>query len=116
LKQFGIKQEEIDANRVIIECDDHNIVIDNPNVSSIIMKGQKMFQIIGEPKIVKKAVKEENGKKDEEKEEEKTEEPTEEDIKIVMEKTNCSYDEAKQKLSETKDIAKAILELTSDKQ
>ena len=29
MKQMGIAQEDIDANRVTIECDDKNIIIDN---------------------------------------------------------------------------------------
>ena len=94
MKQFGIKQEHIDAKRVIIEGKDHRLVIENPDVSAIIVKGQKMFQIVGEAKEEKL-----NGAG-----------ISEEDIKIVMEKTGCNHDEAKQKLEEADgDIAKAIL-------
>ena len=48
MKQMGINQEEIDANRVVIERDDGNIIIDNPNVVKIGMQGQENFQITGD--------------------------------------------------------------------
>ena len=40
MKQLGIKQEEIEANRVVIETNQGNIVFDNPNVVKINMQGQ----------------------------------------------------------------------------
>jgi len=99
MKQFGIKQESIDANRVIIECEDYRLVIDKPEVSAIVIQGQKMFQIVGEAK--KEALQEIKDNKIQ---------ISEEDIKIVMEKTGCEHDEAEQKLKEADgDIAKAIL-------
>lgn len=95
MKQLGMKQEEIDANRVVIEQDGKDIVIENPSVSKIQMQGQETWQITGEAR-----------------EEEKSG-ITEEDIKTVMEKTSCSREKAVEKLKETEgDLAQAIIELS----
>jgi NACalpha-BTF3-like transcription factor len=45
MKQMGIKQQEIDANRVIIECEDKNIIINNPSVIKINMQGQENLSL-----------------------------------------------------------------------
>ena len=46
MKQLGINQEEIDANRVIIEKNDGGrIVIDNPNVQRIKIQAHKNFKL-----------------------------------------------------------------------
>jgi len=92
MKQMGIKQEEIEAQRVIIEKSDGKIVIENPNVQKIVMQGQESWQITGEAR-------EESG-------------ITEDDIKMVMEKTGASEKEAKKALEETGDIAEAIINLS----
>ncbi len=94
MKQLGIAQEEIKADRVIIEGD-KRIVINNPNVVKIKMQGQESFQITGE-------VSEEAG-----------ELFSEEDIKQVMEKTGKSRKEAKSALEKSGgDLAEAILALS----
>lgn len=96
MKQMGMNQEEIDASRVIIEKNDNSkIIIENPSVSKISMQGQETFQIVGD-------VSEETGEI----------EISEEDIKAVMEKTNCSEDQAKEALEETGDLAETILKLS----
>ena len=95
MKQMGIAQEEINANRVIIETDDKNIIINNPSVIKIKMQGQSNFQISGD-------ISEEN-----------LEEDSEEDIKTIMEKTGCSEEDAKQALEKNNnDLAEAILALS----
>ena len=95
MKQLGMKQETVDAKRVIIEQDDKNIIIENPSVAKIQMQGQETWQITGEAS-----------------EEEKSG-VTEEDIKTVMEKTSCSREKAVEKLKETEgDLAQAIIELS----
>ncbi|MDD5193520.1 MAG: nascent polypeptide-associated complex protein [Candidatus Nanoarchaeia archaeon] len=94
MKQMGIAQEEINANRVVIETDDKNIIIENPSVIKIKMQGQETFQISGEIK------EEENNS-------------SEEDIKTIIEKTGCSETEAKKALEKTEgDLAEAILSLS----
>lgn len=94
MKQMGIAQEEIDAKRVIIECEDKNIIIENPSVMKIKMQGQENFQISGDIT------------------EETKEDSATEDIKTVAEKTGCSEEEARKALEENNgDLAEAILSL-----
>ena len=96
MKQMGMAQEEIDASRVIIEKNDGTkTIIENPSVSKINFQGQSTFQVVGE-----------------ETEESKEVGVSEEDIKAVMEKTNCSEDQAKEALEETGDLAETILKLS----
>ncbi|MFA5992690.1 MAG: nascent polypeptide-associated complex protein [Candidatus Pacearchaeota archaeon] len=94
MKQMGIKQEEIDAIRVIIETEGENIVIENPSVVEVNMSGNKSWQISGDAHTEEKGF-------------------AEEDIKMIMEKTGVSEVEAKRALEKTGDIADAIIELTS---
>lgn len=97
MKQMGIKQEEIEAERVIIEKADKNIVIEPVNVQKIVMQGQTSFQISGE---IREEAKEEGIK--------------EEDVKLVMEKTGKSEKEALNALKEADgDIAGAIVKLSN---
>lgn len=99
MKQMGIAQEEIDANRVVIECDDKNIMIENPSVIKIKMQGQENFQISGDAS-------------EKPKEQELKEDRTEEDIKTIMEKTGCSEQEAKKALEEADgDLTEALIRL-----
>lgn len=97
MKQLGIKQEEIDANRVVIEkSDGGRIAIENPSVQKIVMQGQESWQITGD------AVEEEAGSLG----------IREEDVKLVMEKTGKSEKEAREALEESGgDIAQAIVSL-----
>jgi nascent polypeptide-associated complex subunit alpha len=92
MKQMGIKQEEIDALRVIIEKEDGRIVIENPSVAKITMQGQESWQITGDAK------------------EEAT--ISENDVKLVMEKTGKSESEARAALEKTGDLAEAIMDLS----
>ena len=94
MKQMGIDQDEIEAERVIIEKADGRIVIENPNVVKIKMQGQESFQITGEAREEEAGVREE-------------------DIKLVMEKTGKNQKEAKKALEESNgDIAEAIVRLS----
>ncbi|MEK6847501.1 MAG: nascent polypeptide-associated complex protein [Nanoarchaeota archaeon] len=94
MKQLGMSQEEIDASRVIIEKNNGRIVIENPSVVKIGIRGQESFQISGEAR-------EESGFT-----------ISEEDIRMVMEKTGASEKQAKKALEETRDIADAIIRLS----
>ena len=95
MSKMGISQENIDAKRVIIEKDDKNIIIENPQVTKINMQGQETFQIAGDIS-------------------EQAEEPgvSEDDIKTITEKTNCSKEQARESLEKTDDLAESILELS----
>lgn len=96
MKQMGMSQEEIPAEKVIIEkTDNSKIIIENPSVTKIKVQGQETFQISGD-----------------ERQESATVEISEEDIKTVMEKTSSSKEDAKKALEKTNDLAEAILELS----
>jgi len=95
MKQLGMSQQEVPSSKVIIEKEDgNNLVIKNPQVIMIKIKGEESFQITGDV--------EESEKKD----------FSEEDINILMQKTNCSRKEAESALEETRDLAEAILKLS----
>ena len=96
MKQMGISQNEILAEKVIIEkSDGGKIVIRNPSVAKITMQGQESFQISGE-------VSEEAGEKF-----------SEADVETVMEKTGKPEVEAREALKGSNgDLAEAILELS----
>lgn len=92
MSKMGIKQDNIDATRVIIEKSDGKIIINNPNVVKITMQGQESFQITGEI--------EEQGSE-------------EEDIAQIISKTGCKRNEAEKALKESGgDLAEAILSLS----
>jgi len=48
MQRMGMKVDEIpDVTQVVIRGSTRNIVIDGPSVSSVVMQGQRMFQIVG---------------------------------------------------------------------
>ena len=108
MKQLGMKSEEIDADKVIIEKSDNagRIIIENPQVTKINMAGQENFQISGD-------VREETGEESKETEEE-NQEDLEQDIQTIMEKTGKTDKEEVALCLEKNngDIAKTILELS----
>lgn len=88
-RQMGIKTKQIDAKKVVIEGSDGTLVIENPVVVEINMKGQRTFQVSG---IVKEIG------------------FNEEDVKLVMEKANVDRERAIKLLEATNgDVAEAIL-------
>jgi len=92
MKRMGIQQQEIQAEEVIIKTKDKDIVISNPQVAKVNMMGQDTFQVSGEI----------------------SERPTglsKEDIKMVMDQTGASEEEARKTMEETQDIAESILKL-----
>lgn len=96
MKQMGMSQEEIHSSRVIIEKEDNSkIIIMNPSVTKIKIQGQETFQIVGDTQ-----------------EENQAPEISEDDVKTVIEKTNCTEEQAKRVLESTGDLAEAILELS----
>ncbi len=48
MQQQGIDMDQIDATRVIIECQEKTLVIDQPEVILMKQMGQEMYQIIGD--------------------------------------------------------------------
>ena len=96
MKRLGIKQEELDAELVIIKTADKDLVIKNPQVSKVNMMGHETFQIVGEVTEVNK---------------EETE-IDEDDIATVVEQTNCTKEDALDALKESNgNLAEAILKL-----
>ena len=93
MKQLGIKSDEIEADRVIIEGKTKRIIIENPNVTAIEMKGQKTYTIMGEEKIEEKGF-------------------SDEDIEMVMSQAGVDRKKAEAGLKKNDgDIAQTILEL-----
>ena len=99
MDRMGIKSSEISANRVIIECNDRDIIIENPEVMRIDMKGAISFQISGNESEKDKSVKLDFN---------------EDDIKLIMEKTGINDKEKIiEELNKTNgDVALAIINLT----
>ena len=96
MKQMGIKQEEVDSSRVVIEKNDGGkIVIENPSIVKIVMSGQESWQISGEAH------------------EESSSGFSDEDVQLVMEKTGKSEEKVKTALEEAGgDIAEAIMRIS----
>lgn len=95
LNQMGLKQETIEASRVIIECPGEKIVIDDPSVMEIVMHGQASYQISGKVS--------------------KVQEQSAEDVQLVMEQAGVSKEAAEKALKEANgDLAKAILNLKGE--
>ena len=110
MKQMGIQQQEIDANKVIIETDNENIIINNPSVLKINMQGQTNFQISGD---ISKEGESESEEGIEEALDEEEEDKTEEDIKTIMEKVGCLKQEAKMAYEKAdRNLTEAILNLS----
>ena len=98
MKQLGIDQDELEVERVVIEkSDGSQIIVSEPSVQKITMKGQVSFQVSGE-------VSEEEGVE---------EGVSEDDVKLVVEKTGKSEEEVRKVLEEVEgDIAEAIVKLS----
>ncbi|MBI4143494.1 nascent polypeptide-associated complex protein [Candidatus Woesearchaeota archaeon] len=97
MKKLGIRQEEIDAELVIIRTAAKDLIIKNPQVSRINMMGQETIQVIGD---ISEADKNEKIG------------PSEDDISTVMGQTNCTKEEAIEALGESNgNLAEAILKL-----
>jgi len=100
MKRLGIRQEEIDAEEVIIKTKDKDLVIKNPQVSKVNMMGQETFQIVGNITEVEKDAKAEIN---------------EDDIETVMVQTGCSKEEALEALEQSSgNLAEAILKLQNN--
>lgn len=99
MSQMGMESEEIDAVEVEIKTKEGKILVKDPSVMKIDMKGQEMLQVEGD--IVEQG----------EQTEETRTEFDEEDIETVMEQTGASTEEAKKALEEEDDLAMAVMKL-----
>ncbi len=52
MKQMGIDVEELDAERVVVETSDGDLVFDAPQVTKMDAQGQETYQIVGSPEEV----------------------------------------------------------------
>ena len=101
MQKMGMKLDEIEGvTEVLIRTPTREIVVEEPVVTSIVVQGQRMYQVAG-GSISERAP--------------PTEAPPEvpdEDVKLVAEQTGKTLDEAKAALKETGgDLAEAILRL-----
>jgi nascent polypeptide-associated complex subunit alpha len=100
MQRMGLSMGEMpDVQEVIFKTSNKEIIVENPQVATLDLHGQKIFQVTGE-RITERAV---------EKEVAKVAIP-EEDVRLVADQTGKSVEEAKRALEETEgDLAKAIL-------
>jgi len=99
MKKMGLESEELDAKKVIIETDKKKLVFDSPQVVEMNMKGQHMYQVVGEPR--EEALEGEVLIPDK-------------DIEMVSERAGVSKEEAEQALKEADgEPAEAIINLQS---
>ncbi|MEK6885843.1 MAG: nascent polypeptide-associated complex protein [Nanoarchaeota archaeon] len=105
MKQMGISQTEIPADRVIIEKADGEgrIIIDNPQVVKVKMQGQESYQVTGEAR-------------EEAQVEENEETKLEADINTIVEQTGVDKEIAAIELEKNNgDIAETIISLSNQK-
>jgi len=106
MQKMGMKLDEIDGvTEVVIRTPTREIVIEEPVVTSIVVQGQRMYQVAG-------------GSAHERAPSTVAAEPEvpEKDAKLVAEQTGRTLDEAKAALKETGgDLAQAILQLQKQK-
>lgn len=100
MERMGIKSTDIEAERVIIVGKERDIVIENPQVTSIMAQGNQSFQVVGDVKEVDKI----------------SAEIGEDDVHMVMERSGVRDEtRARSALQETNgDIAAAILKLKQE--
>lgn len=97
MKKMGIQQVEVDAQEVIIRCNDKEIVIRDPQVSKVNMMGQQTYQIVGQ---------------EEERALDTSPSISDDDIQTVMDQTDCSREDAENAIKEAEgDLAAAIMRL-----
>ena len=97
MQRMGLSMGQMpDVQEVIFRTGTKEIIVENPEVAVLDLRGQKIFQVTGE-RIIEKTV-------------EKRVAIPEEDVRLVADQTGKSMEEAKRALEETEgDLAKAIL-------
>jgi len=100
MKRMGLRMDAMsDVQQVVFKTSMKEIVVEEPEVAILNLKGQKIFQVTG-GKITERALMTEERKLT----------IPEEDIKLVADQTGKSVEEATQALKESGgDLAKAIL-------
>jgi len=97
MQRMGLSMGQMpDVQEVVFRTGTKEIIVENPEVAVLELRGQKIFQVTGE-RIIEKTV-------------EKRVAIPEEDVRLVADQTGKSMEEAKRALEETEgDLAKAIL-------
>lgn len=97
MKQMGIDINEVEnVEEVIIRTSDKDIIFKDAEVTIMDAKGTKTYQVVGTPQEVTREL-----------------EIPEDDVKLVVEQTSSSVEDARNALKESNgDIAAAILKLT----
>ena len=100
MKRMGLSMDAMrDVQQVVFKTSVKEIIVEEPEVAMLNLKGQKVFQVTG-GKITERALAAE----------EKKLAVPEEDIRLVADQTGKSVEEARQALEESGgDLAKAIL-------
>ncbi|MFQ6095131.1 MAG: nascent polypeptide-associated complex protein [Candidatus Bathyarchaeia archaeon] len=100
MQRMGLNMTPLpDVQEVVLRTSSKEIIIENPEVSVLDMRGMKIFQVAG-GEVVEKPV-------------EKKVTIPEEDVQLVAQQANVSLEEARAALEETKgDLAQAILLLS----
>lgn len=100
MKRMGLSMDAMpDVEQVVFKTSSKEIIVEEPEVAILNMKGQKVFQVTG-GKITEKALIAEEAKLT----------IPEEDVRLVADQTGKSMDEARQALEDSEgDLAKAIL-------
>jgi len=98
MRQFGIKSEDIAASKVTIEADGKKIIIENPQVTAILLQGKRTYTVMGNEREERAAV---------------ALEIPDSDVEMVAEQAKVAKEKARAALEETKgDIAEAIEKLS----
>ena len=101
LERMGVRNEPLNAVRVIIELPDKTLVFESPQVTRTFVQNMEFFTVMG--KYTEQAKVQQN----------QTVEIREEDVRLVAEQTGKSEAEAREALIKAEgDVAKAILMLT----
>ncbi len=92
MKQMGMKTDDINAKKIVVDLGDEEMVFEQPELTKISVKGKDMFQLQGEF-------------------EKRAKGPSEDDIELVAEKADVSKEEAREALKENSDLTEAIMSL-----
>lgn len=99
MKKMGVKQEELETQKVVMYLEDKKLVFDSPEVMAVDMMGNKTYQVVGKPQeqpLQKREVAIDK-----------------EDLETVIDQTGCTEEEAKKAIKEADyDLAQAILSLS----
>jgi len=112
MEQMGVDMEELDANRVVIETDDVDLVFEDVDVNKIDARGQETYQVVGSPEEQEAgsaAGAIESGSGDDADESAGV---PDDDVEIVAMRTGASEDAAREALEENDgDLAAAVDQL-----